>query len=303
MSAWMSCWSRCEPKLLAANRLFDGPWSHDLTLSRSFHVDTVSSKDGTTIAFDKSGQGPALILVPGAFEQRAMGSETANLATLPLLGQHFTVYHYDRRGRGNSTDTLPYALEREIEDVEALIDHAGGPAFLLGISSGAALGFEAALALDGKVRKLAMYEAPYNDDPAARKAWMDYRKQLTEVLAEGRRGDAVGLFMMLLGMPPEHLEGMRQAPMWPMLEAVAPTLAYDAAAMGEDASVPLGRAARLAVPALIMDGGATEWPFMHITALALAQAIPDAQHRTLPGQTHEVAAEALAPVLIEFFEA
>jgi pimeloyl-ACP methyl ester carboxylesterase len=266
-------------------------------------MDTVSSKDGTTIAFDKSGQGPALILVPGAFEQRAMQTETANLARLPLLGQHFTVHHYDRRGRGDSTDALPYALERELEDIEALIDHAGGSAFLIGISSGAALAFEAALALGGKVKKLAMYEAPYNDDPGARKAWVDYRKQLTEVLAQGRRGDAVGLFMMLLGMPAEHLEGMRQAPMWPMLEAVAPTLAYDAAAMGEDASVPLGRAARLAVPALIMDGGATEWPFMHITALALAQAIADAQHRTLPGQTHEVAAEALAPVLIEFFEA
>jgi pimeloyl-ACP methyl ester carboxylesterase len=266
-------------------------------------MDTVSSKDGTTIAFDKFGQGPALILVPGAFEQRAMESETANLAALSLLGQHFTVFHYDRRGRGDSTDTLPFALEREIEDIEALIDAGDGSAFLFGISSGAGLAFEAALALPGKVTKLAMYEVPYNDDPSARAAWVDFRKQLTEVLAEGRRGDAVGLFMMLLGMPPEHLEGMRQTPMWPMFEAVAPTLAYDAAALGEDASVPTARAAKLAQPALIMDGEATEWPFMHITAMALAEAIPDAQHRTLEGQTHEVAAGALAPVLIEFFEA
>lgn len=264
---------------------------------------TVTSKDGTTIAFDQSGSGPSLILVGGAFEQRAMDTETAKLAALPLLNQHFTVFHYDRRGRGDSTDTQPYALEREIEDIEALINEAGGSAFLFGISSGAGLALEAALALNGKVRKLAIYEAPYNDDASARQAWKDYRKQLKEVLAENRRGDAVGLFMMLLGMPADQLDGMRQHPMWAMFEAVAPTLAYDAAALGEDASVPTQRAARLAIPALIMDGGATEWPFMHVTAVALANAIPNAKHRTLEGQTHEVAAEALAPVLIEFFEA
>ncbi len=274
---------------------------------------TVTSKDGTTIAFDQSGRGPALILVGGMFEQRAMDSETAQLAALPLLSQRFTVIHYDRRGRGDSTDTQPYAVDREIEDIEALIDEAGGPAagglaagppaFLFGISSGAALAFEAALALGGKVKKLAMYEPPYNDDDEARQAWKDFRKQLRQALAEGRRGDAVGLFMTLLGMPADHLEGMRQHPMWPMLEAVAPTMAYDAAVLGEDASVPTQRAAQLAVPTLIMDGGASEWPFMHITAVALADAIPHAQHRTLEGQTHEVAAQALAPVLIEFFEA
>jgi pimeloyl-ACP methyl ester carboxylesterase len=262
---------------------------------------TVTSKDGTTIAFDQSGTGPALILVGGAFEQRAMDSETARLAALPLLAEHFSVFHYDRRGRGDSTDTQPYALEREIEDIEALIDEAGGQAFVFGISSGAALAFEAALALGGKLKKLAMYEAPYNDDEAARQAWMDYRKRLKEVLAEGRRGDAIALFMMLLGMPAEHLDGMRQHPMWPMWEAIAPTLAYDAAALGEDASVPTQRAARVILPALIMDGGASEWPFMHITAVALANAMPNAQHRTLEGQTHEVAAEVIAPVLVEFF--
>src|SRR5262245_11301200 len=125
---------------------------------------TVTSKDGTTIAFDRSGTGPALILVGGALEQRAWDSETAKLAALPLLAQHFTVFHYDRRGRGDSTDTLPYAVEREIEDIEALIDEAGGSALVFGISSGAALAFEAALALGGKVKKLAIYEAPYNDD-------------------------------------------------------------------------------------------------------------------------------------------
>ena len=262
---------------------------------------TVTSKDGTAIAFDQSGKGPALILVGGMFEQRAMDSETAQLAALPLLAQHFTVFHYDRRGRGDSTDTQPYAVEREIEDIEALINEADGSAFVFGISSGAALAFEAALALGGKVKKLAMYEAPYNDEDNARKAWKEFRKQLKEVLAAGRRGDAVALFMTLLGVPADQIEGMRQHPMWPMWEAVAPTIAYDAAALGKDASVPTGRAASVAVPALIMDGELS-YPFMHIAATALANAIPQAQHRTLEGQTHEVAAEALAPVLVEFFK-
>ena len=263
---------------------------------------TVTSKDGTTIAFDQSGKGPAIILVGGALEQRAMDSDTARLAALPLLRQHFTVIHYDRRGRGDSTDKQPYAVEREIEDIEALIGEAGGSAFVSGISSGAALAMEAAIALPGKIRGLAMYEAPYNDDEPARQAWKEYRKQLKELLAAGRRGDAVGLFMMLVGLPADQVPAMRQHPLWPMWEAVAPTLAYDAAVLGEEAAVPAERAARVGVPALIMDGGAS-YPFMHATALALANAIPDAQHRTLEGQTHEVAAEAIAPVLVEFFAA
>ncbi len=261
---------------------------------------TVISKDGTTIAFDQSGQGPALILVGGMFEQRALDTETAKLAALPLLGQYFTVFHYDRRGRGDSTDTLPFAVEREIEDIEALIDKAGGSAFLFGISSGAALAMEAARALGSKVKKLAMYEAPYNDDEAARQAWREFRKQLTELLAAGRNGDAVILFTTLVGMPEEHVEGFRQMPMFPMFEAIAPTIAYDAAALGEDASVPTERAARVTVPTLVMNGSES-YPFMPGTAVALAKAMPNAQHRTLEGQTHEVAAEAIAPVLVEFF--
>lgn len=261
---------------------------------------TVSSKDGTNIAFEQSGKGAPLILVGGAFEQRAMDSETAQLAALPLLAQHFTVFHYDRRGRGDSTDTQPYAVEREIEDLEALINEAGGSAYVFGISSGAALVMEAAIQLGDKIKKLAMYEAPYNSDEAARQAWKEYAKQLNELLAAGRRGDAVALFMTLLGVPAEQLDEMRQYPMWPMWEGIAPTLAYDAAVLGEDASIPNEKAARVSVPALIMDGEAS-YPFMHIAATALANAIPNAQHRTLEGQSHEVAAEAIAPVLVEFF--
>ncbi|HEX6551769.1 MAG TPA: alpha/beta hydrolase [Ktedonobacteraceae bacterium] len=261
---------------------------------------TVQSADGTTIAFDQLGKGPALILVGGALEQRAMDSETAQLA--PLLAEYFTVFHYDRRGRGESTDTPPYAVEREIEDIDALITEAGESACVFGISSGAALAMEAAIRLGNKVKKLAMYEAPYNDDVAARRAWEAYRKQLADVLAQGRRGDALALFMMLVGMPADHLDRARQHPLWPMWEAVASTLAYDAAVMGEDASVPTEKAAHVAVPTLIMDGSAS-FPFMHVTATALANAIPNAQHRTLEGQTHEVAVSALAPVLVEFFTA
>jgi len=138
-----------------------------------------------------------------------------------------------------------------------------------------------------KVKKLAMYEAPYNDDEAARQAWKTYRKQLADVL--------------LTGMPAEHLVRVRQHPLWPMWEAVAPTLAYDAAVMGEDASVPTEKAASVTVPALVMDGSASEFSFMHTTALALARAMAQAQHRTLKGQSHEVEAAVLAPVLVEFF--
>ena len=267
---------------------------------------TVTSKDGTTIAFDQSGEGPAVILVDGALQYRAFDQGMAQLAD--LLAQHFTVIHYDRRGRGDRTDrrlggVQPDALEREIEDIDALINETGGSAFLYGISSGAALALEAAIKLGDKVKKLAMYEAPYNDDATARQAWREYRQHLNEIVATGRAGDAVGLFMMLVGMPADQVEGMHQHPMWPLWEAVGLTLAYDAAAMGEDSSIPTQRAARVTVPALVMDGGAGEWSFMHTTAVELAKAIPNAQHRTLEGQTHEVASEALAPVLIEFFKA
>jgi pimeloyl-ACP methyl ester carboxylesterase len=261
---------------------------------------TVTSKDGTTIAFDQSGHGPVVILVDGALQYRAFDQGMKELAD--LLSKHFTVYHYDRRGRGDSTDTQTYELAREIEDIEALIDEAGGSAFLYGISSGAALAFEAALALKVKVKKLVMYEPPYNDEANARKFWKEYTQKLRELVATGRKGDAVGLFMMLVGMPAEHLEGMRQNPMWPLWEAVGPSLLYDAVAMGEDASIPTKRAARIAVPTLVMDGGGSEWSFMHTTAVALAEAIPNAQHRTVEGQTHEVDSKVLAPVLIEFFE-
>ncbi len=260
---------------------------------------TITSKDGTTIAFDQYGSGPAVIFIHGAVQYRAFDQGMVQLAE--LLAPHFTVINYDRRGRGDSGDTQPFVLEREIEDIEALIDSVGGSAYLYGISSGAALALEAALKLGAKVKKLAMYEPPYNDDPDARKAWVNYTTQLNQAIAEGRKGDAMGLFMMLVGMPAEALEGMRQDPMWPLFEAVAPTLAYDAAALGEESAVPAKRAAKVAASTLLMTGSET-YPFMHTAADALTAAIPNAQRRTLEGQSHEVASDVLAPVLIEFFK-
>jgi pimeloyl-ACP methyl ester carboxylesterase len=259
----------------------------------------VTSKDGTNIAYDKQGEGPAVILVAGALCARLSwsGPELAK-----LLSPHFTVFNYDRRGRGDSGDTKPYAVEREIEDIEVLIDEAGGTASLYGHSSGGALAMEAALKLgSSKVKKLAMYEVPYNDDVNAQRAWREYIKKLTDLLATDRRGDAVALFMKYVGTPDEQIEGMRHAPFWQALESLAPTLAYDhTAILGENSSVPTERAMQVLVPTLVMNGGAS-FPFMHETAQALSKAIPNAQLCTLEGQTHDVANEALAPVLVNFF--
>ncbi len=257
---------------------------------------TVISKDGTPIAFDQSGQGPALILVAGALTTRTDWSSLA-----AHLAPHFSVFAYDRRGRGESGDTLPYAVEREVEDLDALITEAGGSAFVFGHSSGAVLALEAAVQLGEKVKKLAMYEVPCNDKSEAKLAWRAYIQQLTELLAAGRRGDAVALFMKYVGMPAEQIENMRHAPAWPMLEAIAPTLAYDhTAILGKDAAVPIERAAHVLVPALVMNGGAS-YPFMYETALKLSKAMPHAQLRTLEGQDHGPADDVLAPALQEFF--
>ena len=256
----------------------------------------IISKDGTEIAYEKTGKGPALILVDGALCYRSFGP-MPGLAR--LLAPHFTVTTYDRRGRGESSNSKPFALEHEVEDLGALIDEAGGAAFVYGISSGACLALETAIRLGKKVRKLAMYEPPYYSGNGARRAWLDYRTQLAHLLSTGRRGDAIILFMQFVGTPSDQVEGMRQAPMWPMFEAVAPTLAYDAAAMGEDRSAPVERATVVKVPTLVMNG--TAIPFMRDTAVTLSKAIPHARQRTLDGQTHDVDLQVLAPLLVEFF--
>jgi pimeloyl-ACP methyl ester carboxylesterase len=256
----------------------------------------VISKDGTEIAYNSQGAGPAAILVEGALGYRGFGM-SSRLAE--LLAPRFMVWTYDRRGRGESSNSKPYAVEREVEDIDALIQKAGGTACVFGTSSGGCLALEAAIRLGTRVRKLAIYEAPYQSGAEARQQWLAYRKQLAEILAAGRKGEAVVLFMRFVGTPDEMIGGMRQSPMWPAIEAVAPTLAYDAAAIGDDRSVPEKRAAQISSPALILNG--TVIPFMRDTAAALARAIPGAQHRTLEGQSHDVNLEVLAPVLTEFF--
>jgi pimeloyl-ACP methyl ester carboxylesterase len=258
---------------------------------------TVISQDGTPIAFDQSGQGSVLILVAGALCARLSwsGPELAK-----LLAPHFTVYNYDRRGRGDSGDTKPYAVAREVEDIEALIDEAGGSAYLYSHSSGAALALDAAVSLSEKVKKLAMYEVPYNDEREAKLTWRAYIQHLTEALAADHRGDAVALFMRYVGMPAEQIEAMRLTSAWSQLEAIAPTLAYDhTAILGKDNSVPIERAAQVRVPTLLMNGGAS-FPFMYETARALSQVMPHAQLRTLEGQDHAPANDVLALALKEF---
>ena len=159
----------------------------------------------------------------------------------------------------------------------------------------------AAIRLGPKVSKIAIYEAPYNDDPGAQEPWRQYLRQLRQTLAEGRRGDAVALFMRFTGTPAEQIDGMRRSPSWPAMEAVAPTLAYDhAAVLGEPWSVPAELAARVPVPALVIAGDAS-LPFMAGTARALSQAIPRGQLRMLEGQAHAVDPAVLAPVLMAFF--
>jgi pimeloyl-ACP methyl ester carboxylesterase len=260
---------------------------------------TVTSEDGTSIAFDRSGSGPALILIDGALCGRNTGAKPELAA---LLAPHFTVYSYDRRGRGDSGDTQPYSVDREIDDIAALIEDAGGHAGLYGHSSGAALGLEAAVKLgQDLVTKLAMYEVPYNDDPQAQLTWHRYLGRLREALAAGRRGDAVALFMSLVGQPERQIEAMRQSPYWAGTEAIAPTLSYDhEGVMGPDGTVPAQRAARVLVPALAL-AGQEGLAFMRVTAAALAQALPHGQTLTLAGQNHSVDPAVLAPVLIEFF--
>ena len=259
----------------------------------------VISRDGTSIAFDLYGKGQPIILVSGAFQHRQIDPGTAQLAS--LLGQHFTVLHYDRRGRGDSSDTLPYAVEREIEDIDALIKEAGGTASVFGHSSGAALALKA-VAQGLKINKLALYEPPYmtsNGNNGSRPQ-VDHVAQLSGMVSSGRRGEAVEYFMTrVVGLPTESVAPVRSSPVWPRLEAVAPTLVYDLTILG-DSSVPFDLAANVRIPVLVMDGAAS-FPFMHAAAQTLADALPAGRIHTLPGQTHEVNPDVLTPLLVEFF--
>jgi pimeloyl-ACP methyl ester carboxylesterase len=256
-------------------------------------MNEVTSSDGTTIAFDRLGEGPPVILVCGGSTDRA-----SNAPLAALLAEHFTVFNYDRRGRGDSGDTPPYAVERELEDIEALIGAAGGSAFLYGTSSGAGLALIAAASgLD--ITKLALWEPPYILDESSRPP-ADQVERYNEMIAAGRRGDAVEFFMSkVVGLPPEFVAYARTQPFWQAQEAIAHTLAYDATIMG-DYSLPTERAAAVSAPTIVIVGGAS-LPFMRETAQALADVIPDAQYRILEGQEHNVSPDAIAPVMVGFF--
>jgi pimeloyl-ACP methyl ester carboxylesterase len=215
-----------------------------------------------------------------------------------------TVYSYDRRGRGDSGDTKPYSVEREIEDIEALIDSAGGSAYVYGQSSGAGLALQAAAALGNKVEKLAIYEAPYSDAAGAAKEWRQYRTKLDELLAADRRADAIAFHMKFVGAPDEVVAEMKASPAWSGMVAMAPTLTYDGHVIGDDRSVPVEIAAQVKAPTLVMDGGASvgPMPFMRPTADKLGKAIPGAQRQVVEGQSHDVHADVLAPILLKFFD-
>ncbi|MER5428888.1 alpha/beta fold hydrolase [Streptomyces sp. NPDC002588] len=252
------------------------------------------SRDGTELAYGRAGQGPAVILVSGAM---STGGTVAPLGG--LLAHRCTVLWYDRRGRGGSGDTAPYAVEREVEDLAALIDAAGGEASLYGISSGGALALEAA-ASGLPVRRVAVYETPYAVDEEAVRGRAEYGERLADALAKGRRGDAVELFLRLTGLAEEMIQRARQSPMWAGMEAIAPTLAYDDAVMG-GGRVPRERLASVGVPVLAAAGGESPHWLREATR-AVADAVPQGTYRTLEGQTHMVDPNVLAPVLAEFFD-
>lgn len=256
----------------------------------------VLSKDGTHIAYDQLGQGPALVIVGGVLGDH---HQQAGLAT--LLSEHFTVYNIDRRGHGESGFTAPYTIEREIEDLDAIITKAGGSAFIYGTSGLGMLSLEAAArGLSTSIKKLAVWEPPYILSGARPPLPQDYREQLEKMQAEDRRGDMIELWMtQAVGMPAEFVAQMRQAPFWSAQEPFAHTLVYDSILVG-DFSLPKERLASVTVETLVMDGGTTPW--ITQAANAVADVLPHARRYTITGQPHNVADEAMAPVLIEFFQ-
>lgn len=275
----------------------------------------VFSQDGTQIAYDVAGDGPALILVGGALSFRGFEGAREMLA---LLAPRFTVINFDRRGRGDSGDTLPYAVEREVEDIEALIDAAGGTAYLYGTSSGAVLALEAASRLPDKVRSLLMYEPPLILDDRHPPVTADYVQRLERAVAEGRRGDAVALFMTeAVGVPEQVVAAMRYGdpndiggngngqtpPEWAGLEKVAHTLLYDQAVAGPtmrgESSLP-ARWAQATMPVLVVVGSKSA-PFFHSGAQTLVEHLPNAQYRVLEGQDHAVAPAAISRLIAGFF--
>lgn len=253
-----------------------------------------TSQDGTILAYDKKGQGPVLILVLGALNRRSQGKKLTE-----LLSDRFTVVSYDRRGRGDSTDTLPYTTDKEVADITALIDELGGSAFLYGHSSGCVLALLAAKVLGKKVTGLALYELPYNANPEAQNVSKMYRKQLAQLLADENRSAAVALFVKSVGVSDKQIAAMERLPMWKGLIAMAPTLAYDTIALMEQ--YPEIDIKSISVNTLVLSGSASP-AFMAETAKDISATMPNAEYCLLEGQSHDVKAQVLAPVLADFFK-
>ncbi|GLW10162.1 alpha/beta hydrolase [Microtetraspora sp. NBRC 13810] len=260
----------------------------------------VTSRDGTSIAYDRSGEGPVVILVGGALDD---GSENAPLAT--ELSGEFTVVNYSRRGRGRSGDAQPYAPEREVEDLAALIDEVGAPAHLFGASSGGALVL-AAVAAGLPVGRVVVYEVPYQVGDEAVRVWQEYVTRLRDALGDGRRDEALRLFMRLAGAPEESVEEAAASPMWPALLDLAPTLGHDAACLGDGPPPPW--LATVTRPTLALTGAGTDphtpgltIDFFGDAADAIAAAVPGAERGTVETHEHAVNAKILAPVLARFF--
>ena len=261
-------------------------------------VEKVRSKDGTEIAYDQLGDGPALVLVGAAWNDRMSAAPLAQ-----LLADDFTVYTYDRRGRGDSGDTAPYAVEREIEDLTSVIEAGGGSAYAFGVSSGAALALEATAA-GAPISKLAMYEPPYIVDDTRPPIPDDYVEHLDQLASEGKRNDVLRYFMTAaVGMPTEMAEQMAASPMAQAMEPLAHTVSYDGRVMlrGGMSGKPLPAryTETVTVPTLVMDGGDSQ-AWMRNASRALVALLPDVQYRTLEGQDHAAPPEVLAPELEDF---
>jgi pimeloyl-ACP methyl ester carboxylesterase len=259
-----------------------------------------TSKDGTRIAYEREGQGPPLILVDGAMCYRDSGPARPLAA---LLHRDFSVITYDRRGRGESTDTAPYAVEREIEDIAALIREAGGSAFVYGISSGAVLALEAAARLPG-IAKLALYEAIFIVDDSHSPLPANFLSHLKELIAAGRRSEAVKFFMRRVGVPGFVIFVMPLMPAWRKLTGIAHTLVYDITIIQDynrGKPLPPGKWSNAAIPVLAADGAKSP-AWLHNAMRSLAAILPNATYRSLPGQTHMLKPQAIAPVLVEFFK-
>lgn len=255
-------------------------------------MERVQSKDGTSIAFDQLGEGPPLVLVAGASCDRSIDAPIAQ-----ELARYFTVLNYDRRGRGDSDDTLPFAVEHEVEDIDGLIAAAGGSATVVGLSSGAALAAEAAVA-GLPIDALVMWEPPFSIDPDGVQQAKEYSEELAALLAADRRGDALARFMRRVGVPEEMIAGIRQSPYWQTGERLAPTLAYDDAVMG-DSTIPTERYGGISVPTLVLAGSESPGA-LRLAAAQVAATIPGARHDVLDGQDHNVAGDALAQAVAAF---